>query len=149
MLPASIEHCTAGPLLFTICHGNHLARGLDQYVCNSLAEENMKWGWGQYVCHSLAVEKVFRLRFGSAPSRGDGPQQFRSALLEGPTLRPCRTALADAVYEYVLPQGAFGRKSGVAGGRRGFARGAAAQSPAPGCSVLRAEVAWREVEKEK
>ena len=28
-------------------------------------------------------------------------------MLEGPTLRPCRTALADAVYEYVLPQGAL------------------------------------------
>jgi len=40
-------------------------------------------------------EKVHILRFGSPPAGGDGLQQFRATLLEGPHLRSCREALQD------------------------------------------------------
>lgn len=59
------------------------------------------------VADNVAVMgKVFLLRFGSAPSGGYGPQQFRQELITGPALRPCREALTAAGYPFVHLNGA-------------------------------------------
>lgn len=55
----------------------------------------------------VMAEKIYLLRFGSAPSGGDGPQRFRQALLEGPALHHCRASLEVSGHSCVLPQGAL------------------------------------------
>jgi len=50
-------------------------------------------------------ERIYLLRYSSAPSGGGATKRARTMLLNGPELRPCRDALAAAGFEFLAPWG--------------------------------------------
>lgn len=53
---------------------------------------------------AAVAEKIHLLRFGSPRCGADSSESFRDAMLRGPELQLCRVALANAGFEYILPE---------------------------------------------